>query len=419
MDDDITREEAFDPELGAPDAVEVDSTATGASPDDPLAWLLDMSHQLPPAELGEALDTALGSLGATASRIYLVDHDQASLHPFGDGGNVDQSFPVDGTIGGRSFAFQTVITVPHGEGVRTWVPLIDGTARLGALSVDLPARLEGDDDRRLRRIASMGAELLVTKGQYTDEFEKIRRRKAMTLEAELQRITLPPVALVTPVVTVSGILLPAYEVAGDSFDYSLNEDTLEVAIIDSVGHVLESSVISHLVSGSLRNSRRNGVDLVEAYAAADAAVNRIFPEFMFATAAFGRLDLSSGRFRWISAGHPLPVVVRGGRVAGEAEAVPALPLGLGGAEPRVNEVVLEAGDALLLYTDGAVEGGASGRDRFGLDRLTDLLGQNLLADLPSAETLRRLVVAVLEHSAYELRDDTTMLLVEYRGQPDR
>jgi serine phosphatase RsbU (regulator of sigma subunit) len=54
---------------------------------------------------------------------------------------------------------------------------------------------------------------------------------------------------------------PAYEVAGDSFDYALNTDVLHVAIIDSVGHDIESSVISHLVNGSLRNSRRNGRDL--------------------------------------------------------------------------------------------------------------------------------------------------------------
>ena len=219
--------------------------------------------------------------------------------------------------------------------------------------------------------------------------------------------------------SVAGVLLPAYEVAGDSFDYSLNEDALELAIIDSVGHDLESSLISHLVSGSLRNSRRNGADLPEAYAFADVAVNRIFPNFMFATAAFGSLDLASGRFRWISAGHPLPVIVRNGKVSGEAAAVPALPLGLGGAEPRVNEVVLEAGDALLLYTDGAVEGGPRGDERFGLDRLSDLLGQHLLAELPPAETVRRLVNAVLEHSAYELRDDTTILLVEYKGAPNR
>jgi serine phosphatase RsbU (regulator of sigma subunit) len=58
-----------------------------------------------------------------------------------------------------------------------------------------------------------------------------------------------------------------------------------------------------------------------------------------------------------------------------------------------------------------------GGERFGLDRLVDLLGQNLLDAVPPAELLRRLVTAVLEHSAHELRDDTTLVLVEYHGTP--
>jgi serine phosphatase RsbU (regulator of sigma subunit) len=119
----------------------------------------------------------------------------------------------------------------------------------------------------------------------------------------------------------------------------------------------------------------------------------------------------------VSAGHPPPLVVRGRKVVHEADTVPVRPIGLSGAEPRVNELVLDPGDMLLLYTDGVVEGGRRGTERFGLGRLTDLLIRNLLADLPPAETLRRLVRAVLEHAAHELHDDLTMVLIEYRAGP--
>jgi hypothetical protein len=86
------------------------------------------------------------------------------------------------------------------------------------------------------------------------------------------------------------------EVAGDSFDYALNADHLDVAVIDSVGHDLHSSLISHVVQGSLRNGRRNGADLVGAYAEADEALVRVFAD---------------GHFRWVSAGHPPPLLVCG------------------------------------------------------------------------------------------------------------
>jgi serine phosphatase RsbU (regulator of sigma subunit) len=212
-------------------------------------------------------------------------------------------------------------------------------------------------------------------------------------------------------VAVAGILLPAYEVAGDSFDYALGPEGLDVAVIDSVGHELTSSLISHLVQGSLRNSRRNGLGLAEAYAAADAAVARVFPDMQFATAAFGRLDLASGRFRWVSAGHPPPLVLRGGRVAGEAPTLPVRPIGVGGSTAVLNEVTIGPGDGFVLYTDGVTEGGVRGGERFGLDRFVSLLDAALHAAVPPAEVLRRLVGAVLEHSMYELHDDTSVLLV--------
>ena len=386
---------------------------------DPLGWLVEASHTVPPADLPQVVGEALRHAGARSSCLYVVDHDQTSLHPLRADAGEHASFAVDGTVGGRAFCQEATVAVPADGGTRLWVPLLDGTARLGVLSVDFDAdRVDAEVVAAVERCAGLVAELIVCKGQYTDVIELARRHTAMSLEAELQRCTLPPVALVTPWVAVAGVLLPAYEVAGDSFDYALNGDTLEVAVIDSVGHELESSLLSHLVYGSLRNSRRNGYGLPEAYAAADAAVARVFPDVRFATAAFGSLDLRSGHFRWISAGHPPPLVVRSGKVTGEAPTTPVLPIGLGGTNPPINEVVLDPGDQLFLYTDGATEGGVAGGPRFGLDRLADQLGRSLLAGLPPAETVRRLVRAVLDHSAHRLRDDTTVLLVDYRGTPD-
>ncbi|MGH2475269.1 MAG: PP2C family protein-serine/threonine phosphatase, partial [Candidatus Limnocylindrales bacterium] len=460
---------------------------------DSLAWLLATAHHLPPAELAGAVAEALARVGAVSARLFLADHGLVSLHPFGPPDEETTSFGIDGTVAGRAFALEMTCSVSINGGVRLWVPVVDGTARLGVLGVDLTAEDAGDAQTQssVEHVASLAAQLLVTKGEYSDAVELVRRNREMSLAAELQRGTLPPMtlatsrvmvagilepayevagdtfdyalntdmlhvaiidsvghdiessvisqlvngslrhsrrngrnlpeayfraneALTTSRVMVTGILEPAYEVAGDTFDYALNTDMLHVAIIDSVGHDIESAVISHLVQGSLRNSRRDGRDLPDVYVRANAALTTVFRELTFATAAFGHLDLTSGRFSWVSAGHPPPLVVRRGKVVHEADTVPVLPIGLSGAKPTVNELVLEPGDMLLLYTDGVVEGGARGTERFGLDRLTDLLSRNLLADLPPAETLRRLVRAVLEHAAHELHDDLTMVLVEFR-----
>jgi serine phosphatase RsbU (regulator of sigma subunit) len=384
---------------------------------DPLSWLLETSHYLAPADLADAVERAFAQVGTVSASVFVADHEQVSLNPLLPSATPLSSLRIDGTVAGRAFALETTCTVTTEDGVRLWVPILNGTARLGVVAVDFPVERapDGETIQAVETLAALTAQLIETKSQYTDVIELGRRGRPMTLGAELQRCTLPPVALVTPYAVVSGILEPAYEVAGDTFDYALNEQALHVAVIDSVGHDLGSSVISHLVNGSLRHSRRHGLDLPETYARANDAVLAVFRELTFATAAFGQLDLTTGRFSWVSAGHPPPLVVRSGKVVREAATVPVLPIGLSGTDPTVNDVDLDPGDMVLLYTDGVVEGGARGSERFGLDRLTDLLARNLLAELPPAETLRRLARAVLDHSAHELHDDLTMVLVEYRG----
>jgi Stage II sporulation protein E (SpoIIE) len=391
----------------------VSATSDELRSSDPLAWLLQISHDLPPPELAGAVSEAMAEMGASASCVYLADYDQHALHPFGPYAADRERLDLHGTTAGRAYVLETTLLVDTDDGALIWLPLIDGTARIGVVVIEMPDPPDDSVVSGLERLASLAAVLFVSKGHYTDAFEVVRRREPMALQAELQRSMLPPVALVTPRVAVAGMLLPAYEVAGDSFDYALNADHLTVAVIDSVGHDLHSSLISHVVQGSLRNSRRNGVDLVGAYAEADEALIRVFADLRFATSAFGYLELATGRFRWVSAGHPPPLLVRGLKVVGEVATVPAMPLGLGGPPPVVNEVLLEPGDSVLLYTDGVTEGRATGGERFGVDRLADLLGRVLLAELPPAEMVRRVATAVLEHSGHELNDDTTLLFVRY------
>jgi phosphoserine phosphatase RsbU/P len=213
---------------------------------DSLAWLLATAHHLPPADLAGAVAEALARVGANSSCLFLADHEQVWLQPFGPPPGASAAFRVDGTVAGRAFALEMTCVISTDGGVRMWVPVVDGTARLGVLAVDLTEDDAGDaqTQRSVEHVASLAAQLIMTKSEYTDALELARRNRKMSLAAELQRTTLPPMTLATPRVMVAGILEPAYEVAGDSFDYALNTDVLHVAIIDSVGHDIESSVIS-------------------------------------------------------------------------------------------------------------------------------------------------------------------------------
>src|SRR5918994_1690673 len=143
---------------------------------------------------------------------------------------------------------------------RPWLPRMDGAERLGVLGLTLPSI---DEALRVRCtwLATLVAELLMTKGQYTDSYFLTRRRQPMSLAAEMQWQLLPPLTLVTPRVVIAGLLEPAYEVAGDAFDYALNGDTTHLAVIDPVGHDLTASVLAAVTVGSYRHSRRAGLGL--------------------------------------------------------------------------------------------------------------------------------------------------------------
>ena len=95
-------------------------------------------------------------------------------------------------------------------------------------------------------------------------------------------------------------------------------------------------------------------------------------------------------------------------------APPALPLGLGGREIPVTEMALEPNDALLFFTDGVVEAGSPGGERFGADRLLDLTRRTLADRQTLSETVRRLVRAVRAHLYGPLADDATILGADWR-----
>src|SRR3712207_8280841 len=68
---------------------------------------------------------------------------------------------------------------------------------------------------------------------------------------------LPPLSMTSPVLDLSGILEPAYEVGGDSFDYAFNEHVLHVAVFDAMGHGLEAATMATVIIADRKSTRLN------------------------------------------------------------------------------------------------------------------------------------------------------------------
>jgi serine/threonine protein phosphatase PrpC len=366
--------------------------------------------------------------------IYLADVQQRVLVPFqaSHGHDHDEGphpLGIDSTVAGRAFQLMHQHSQAAGGGsgperARLLLPLLDGSERLGVLAVTLPEQVLEDEatTERLHRFAGVVAELLMTKTMYGDSIVTTRRTSRMTLAAEIQWSLLPPLTFVNQSITVAGGLEPAYEVAGDSFDYAVDAGVAAFAIFDGMGHGIVSAQLISLVVAAYRNARRAGQSLSESAEHIESAVNDVFRADSFATGLLCELDTSTGMLTWISAGHHEPLLLRGGKLVRQLEVAPLLPLGLNQGLSRslsapLGTEQLEPGDMLLLYTDGVIEARSPDGDFFGLDRLVDIVTRNLAAGLPAPETMRRVVHALLDHQAGDLDDDATLLLVEWHGAP--
>jgi hypothetical protein len=303
------------------------------------------------------------------------------------------------------------------RGQRLWLPLLDGTERLGVIGMSFEGEAVSESTVLVcERYAHLAATLIATKNAYGDSFETTRRQRPMTIASELLWQLAPPLVFATERLVVAGMLEPCYDNGGDALDYAVNEGVLHVGVFDAMGHGLAAAGVAAFALSAYRHSRRRGYGLLETYAAMDDAVGDQFPDERYVTAVIGQLDLEAGRLSWISAGHPPPLIIRDGRLSRTLTAPPAAPLGipLEGPPAVVTEESLQPGDLLLLYTDGLTEARHPDGQMFTLLGLGDFIEREAAAGQTAAETLRRLRHAIVDRQPGQLKDDATAVLVEWR-----
>ena len=354
---------------------------------------------LPPGQTRE-------SLGARERR---DDEESATVMPF-DGGPAELAVRT-----------QTVqVLPPERPGATTapadqWTVLAPVTERgesVGLLEIHLPEEADADTVAEIGRFAHLLAFVVIANGRHTDLFEWGQRSRDFSLSAEIQQRLLPgPRTCEAGAFTLAGWLEPAASIGGDTFDYSLARDLLHLSVTDAMGHGVAAALTATLCVGSLRGTRRQGASLLEQATSTNTALSSQAENTRtddFVTGLLGRLDLRTGSLALVNAGHVSPYLARGSGVR-PVDLPVDLPLGLyAETEFRETSVQLVPGDRIVFVTDGMLERRAAAIDLQAAIQRTMALHPR--------EAVRALADSVLDATGHALRDDATVLCLDWHGQ---
>jgi serine phosphatase RsbU (regulator of sigma subunit) len=253
--------------------------------------------------------------------------------------------------------------------------------------------------------------VVIANRRHTDLYEWGQRTRPLSLSAEIQNRLLPgPQTCEAGSFTLAGWLEPAAAIAGDTFDFNLARDVLHLSLTDAMGHGVAAALTATLCVGGLRNARSAGASLLEQVtwtnqALVDHAAAAGLEDFV--TGLIGRVDLRTGTVDLVNAGHVAPYLVR------ESRSLPLHlpvhpPLGLfADTAYRTSRLDLQPGDRLVLLTDGMIE-----RNAVGIDFPAAIAETR---SLHPREAVRALADRVLEQTGDQLKDDATILCLDWHG----
>lgn len=244
------------------------------------------------------------------------------------------------------------------------------------------------------------------------ELELIERNTKMINDIKfaekIQRRILPKKGLYKNV-KIDHLYKPSEMLSGDIFDvFIIDEDKLGVYICDVVGHGITASMMTMFVRQTMRSIKDFIVqpsvaltELQKSFSSLDLGVDKYFTIF------YGVFNAKTNQFIYANAGHNcIPIRYNSNGI--EMLKTKGLPISLIFSEIyyEENEIVLEEGDKILLYTDGISEVKNAKGEEFGIDRIINIIKEE------NKDVLNRIIEEVEDFRWGEQKDDYAMLLME-------
>jgi serine phosphatase RsbU (regulator of sigma subunit) len=265
----------------------------------------------------------------------------------------------------------------------------------------------------LKAVGAQAAAAIENARLVSEARESVALEKQVAMAAEVQQRMIPSKPPATPGLDLASVYVPCFALGGDFFDFiALPGNNIGLAVADVSGKGLPASLIMATVRAFLRAQVDNVYYLYEVVRRINLMVCRDTKIGEFVTLFYGVLDANTRRLTYCNAGHAAALVLRNGIVI-ELSAGINMVLGIDVAEEYKQFFFdLQAGDQLLIYTDGVTDAENFAGERYGRARLTEAfatggasaesVAQNLLWDIrkfsgmaPRTDDITMLVVRVV------------------------
>lgn len=250
--------------------------------------------------------------------------------------------------------------------------------------------------------------------------EKERVNTELSVATRIQANMLPSIFPAFPdrdEIDIFATMNPAKEVGGDFYDFFMvDERHLAIVMADVSGKGVPAALFMVIGKTLIKDHTQPGKDLGEVFTEVNELLCESNSEGLFITAFEGVLDLVSGEFRFVNAGHEIPYICKKGGIFEPHKIRAGFVLaGMEGMRYKCGETRLEVGDKIFQYTDGVTEATNARNELYGMDRLTAILGGN--SALPPAELLP-VIKKDIDRFVGEAPqfDDITMLCLEYKAR---
>ena len=248
--------------------------------------------------------------------------------------------------------------------------------------------------------------------------EKERIGAELDVAANIQASMLPCVFPAFPErddFDIYATMNPAKEVGGDFYDFFMvDERHLAVVVADVSGKGVPAALFMVIGKTLIKDHTVPDCDLGKVFGEVNNLLCQSNSEGLFITAFEGVLDLDTGEFRFVNAGHEIPFICKKGGKYSPYKIRPGFVLaGMEDLKFKGGSLFLEPGDKLFQYTDGVTEATDKDNNLYGMERLEKALGEN--AD-KTPDALLPAIKADIDKFVGEAPqfDDITMLCLEFK-----